>query len=430
MLTDYSERRLKDFLTEHMLDADCYDWGRELDRFMAEMEAVHRGKDASVKMIPCRTGRLEPVTEPVSVTAIDIGGTSVRSAVVTMDSRGIVAIERLPAFMTPGVNEEITTAEFFRRIVSRLGRHLNTERICICFSLANVPLKDGDAVVVAGAKQICVTDLIGKKVGESFREAAESLGLVQRQRITVINDTVAAALGGWAENRNQAYSGFAGFVYGTGTNLAYPESDGEYINIESGAYCGFPCGDIDDCFDATLTDRGKDRFEKMVSGGYQGGLMTQIIRTAVKEGLLTGGLEARLFEEMTDNPLTAEDISSFSFCPTGKNRVALACGDEQEREILERIFDAVTDRSALLCSVTVTGALLRSGFGRGAEAPVFITAEGSTYLKQKGYREQLDLRMNEYAARRYRLHYEFHPVPDAVLKGTATAAISSYEGTP
>ncbi len=44
--------------------------------------------------------------------------------------------------------------------------------------------------------------------------------------------------------------------------------------------------------------------------------------------------------------------------------------------------------------------------------------------KQKGFREQLDLRMDEYAARRFGLHYEFHPVPDAVLKGTATAAMA------
>ncbi|MBQ1402873.1 MAG: hypothetical protein IIY90_06160, partial [Oscillospiraceae bacterium] len=71
----------------------------------------------------------------------------------------------------------------------------------------------------------------------------------------------------------------------------------------------------------------------------------------------------------------------------------------------------------------LTGAMLRSGFGRSPDAPVFITAEGSTYLKQKGFRERLERDLAE-AGRKYGLFYMLQHVPDAVLKGTAIAAIS------
>ena len=47
-----------------------------------------------------------------------------------------------------------------------------------------------------------------------------------------------------------------------------------------------------------------------------------------------------------------------------------------------------TGKSALLCSVTFTTALLRAEIGRSPQAPALIMAEGSTYLKQKGFRER------------------------------------------
>ena len=413
---------VRDFLKRHLLDADSFCREELLAGFLAEMETVRNGGIGSVKMIPTWIGHPVPLREAVSVTAIDIGGTNVRSTIVTMDGQGIRSLDPLPVFPTPAVGEELSAGEFFRRIVNGVRPHLHTGKICICFSLANIPQKDRDAVVAAGAKQVNVPDLIGQRVGQCFREAAASLALPCNQEITVINDTVAAALGGWSENRGGESSGFIGFIYGTGTNIAYPELTGEIINIESGAYCGFPTGDIDDRYDAMLIDAGNDRFEKMVAGGYQGGLMTCILQTAAEEALLSRFLTDTLFVPEKP-PLSARDISAFSGNPFGEGRIAAACENDRERSVLGTIFDAVTKRSALLCSVTLTGAMLRSGIGRSENAPVFITAEGSTYQKQKGFREMLERYLAE-AGKQYGLFYVLQHVPDAVLKGTAIAAVS------
>ena len=411
-----------DFLMRHRLCADAYDWEEQLARFLEEMDAVRGGHQGSLKMIPMALSTRPLPEKPVTVAAIDIGGTNVRSAAVTLDRSGVLAIDRQPAFRTPGIGRRMGLEDFYRVLAEGIGEHLAMERVGICFSLAAEPLKDGDAVVTAGAKQLNVPGLVGSRVGAGLRNAARALGRACGQRFTVVNDTLAAALGGRLEAGQGRYDGFVGFIYGTGTNTAYREPNGAIINVESGAYCGFPTGDIDDRYDRGHIDPGCDRFEKMVSGGYQGGLMALVLETAAAEGLLSPGFSQRLTDALGGAALSSAHISAFAGDPSGGGPIAAACADDAERRAIAAIVDAMTGRSALLCSVTVTAALIRAEIGTSAAAPAFITAEGSTFIKQPGFRQKLEACMSEYAARRRGLHYAFRIVPDAVVKGTAIAA--------
>ena len=427
------------FLERHGLLADCIDREKALSGFMLDMERVAGGGQGSVKMIPSWVGVYVPEEKHDPVIVLDIGGTNVRSAVVSPDEKGLGSIMHLPSFLTPGIEEETDTASFFLEIARRVSSSPEWNRVygeegalrgagnlSICFSLATVPQKDRDAVMVAGGKQIRIRDMIGQKVGASFTQALRSLGKRHDMRITVTNDSVAAALAGYLYPSGISYSGYIGFIYGTGTNLCYREKTGEMINVESGAYCSFPTGDIDDLFDSSLIDTGHDRFEKMVSGGYQGGLMQYIMQAAVHEGLLSRPFFRQLFSE---GPLDAGQISAFANDPEGDGRIAaalaLALDPAVEREALLLIVDQVTGRSACLCSIALTGVLLRAGIGTLPDAPAFIMAEGSTYLKQKDFRPRLEQYMQELAAEQHQLFYEFHTMEDAVLKGTAVASLSN-----
>ncbi len=413
---------IDEFLLNHRLCADAYDWEEELARFLEEMDSVRRGRPGSLKMIPMALGTRPLPDAPVTVAAIDIGGTNVRAALVTLDRRGVLSIDRRPAFRTPGIGRRMRLDDFYRALASGIGDLLAADRVSVCFSLAAAPLEDGDAVVTAGAKQLDVPGLVGSRVGAGLRDAAGALGLACAPRVTVVNDTLAAALGGRLDAGEDRYSGFVGFIYGTGTNTAYREPSGALINVESGAYCGFPTGDIDDRYDRGHIDPGCDRFEKMVSGGYQGGLMTLVLETAEAEGLISPDFHERLSDALNGTDLASPDISAFSNDPMNGGPIAAACTSDVDRRAIAAICDAMTGRSALLCSVTVTAALLRAEIGTSAVAPAFITAEGSTFLKQAGFRQRLEACMSEYAARRRGLHYAFHIVPDAVMKGTAIAA--------
>ena len=93
---------LREFLLRHRLCAEAYDWEEALSSFLREMDAVRAGAKGSLKMIPMRLDVPELPEAPVSVTAIDVGGTNVRASVVTLDRTGLLDCARLPAFRTPG----------------------------------------------------------------------------------------------------------------------------------------------------------------------------------------------------------------------------------------------------------------------------------------------------------------------------------------
>ena len=121
-------------------------------------------------------------------------------------------------------------------------------------------------------------------------------------RFTVLNDTVATMLCGIGYN-NRPYSGYIGFILGTGTNTCYIESLSEIakigggegnmaVNLESGCYSGFPRGDYDRELDAASQNPGDHLMEKMISGAYLGELVTRTVRGAVREGLFSEQLTA------------------------------------------------------------------------------------------------------------------------------------------
>ena len=112
-------------------------------------------------------------------------------------------------------------------------------------------------------------------------------------------------------------------------------------------------------------------------------------------------------------------------------RIASACNSypdgEADRAFLYALFDGITARSACLCAVTLTAALMRSAAENTQDTPslpAFITAEGSTFAKQKDFRSMLEAFMSEFAAARHGFSYEFHTVEDTVLKGTAISCLS------
>ena len=421
------------FLKHHRMHPDQIDPEAELEKFMNEMDFVRNGGKGSVKMIPTRIGLFSSPAGPQTVTAIDIGGSHVRCAAVRVNVDGGVQIGAPVSFPTPGIIAPVDTAAFFGEVVRGVKEYLPvSDSIGICFSLATMPAGDRDAIMVAGGKQLQITDMMGKKVGECFRSAMEKEGLSVSAPITVINDTVAAALAGQAEASACSFRSFIGFIFGTGTNLCYREG-GALINVESGAYCGFPTGDLDDLYDLGMIDRGGDRFEKMVSGGYQGGLAQVIIQSAASEGLITAGTCRRLLPGLNASArpspaaareavLTSADLSRFCSDPFGTGLIADACADEFEKRFLASLFDTLTQRSARLCAITIAGAMQRAAKGTGG--PFLITAEGSTYQKQKGFKEMLDAELAKLIRSRSCFSYEIQTVSDAIVKGLAVACLS------
>lgn len=223
---------------------------------------------------------------------IDIGGTNIRAAVVEISPGGEVRPAGEPA-LRPLELEWNSAEDFFDR-QAELALSLNPPDdlpLGYCFSYPSKALPGGDAVHLQWNKELRVPGVIGKKVGALLREALERKGYTV-PRVRVLNDTVAALLGGdLVYRRKMEYATLIGLIVGTGTNMAAyfpPGRLGEKaprgwreevpmaVNLESGNFHPPHLSPFDDRLDAAREDAGKQRLEKAVSGKFLPELFTYI----------------------------------------------------------------------------------------------------------------------------------------------------------
>ncbi len=224
-----------------------------------------------------------PETEGKAL-VIDIGGTNLRAAIVEISPGGEVRLISPPAVRP--LKLEWESAEDFFTLQAELALSLNPPEglpLGYCFSYPSKALPDGDAVHLQWNKDLRVPGVIGNRVGKLLREAFERQGC-SVPRVRVLNDTVAALLGGdLVFRRRIQFETFIGLIVGTGTNLAayFPAGrlgeriPGELrgmgpmaVNLESGNFHPPHLSPFDDELDAGREDAGLQRLEKAVSGRF------------------------------------------------------------------------------------------------------------------------------------------------------------------
>lgn len=440
-MVDRCRLAVKDFLSHYGMyyeDNSAHDL---FEGFLGEMDRGLAGQESSLKMIPTYLTDGREIAAGKPVIAMDIGGTNVRIATISFDAAGNPEIGDYQTYPTPGIQEEISSDDFFRTVARYLRPVLDRSRLIgCCFSFATAPKADKDATVIATGKQLKVRGLLGKNVAESLKAALEEEQLGKDKRIIVLNDSVAAMLGGETVRGDRRFSGNIGFIFGTGTNVCYVEQNRNIgkignadpagrmiINVESCGYSGFRRGEIDREFDAVLLDYGKDQFEKMVSGKYQGGLTLTAIKKAAADGLFSKafGEHAALLQD-----LSSREIDEFLNYPYGKNRLAQCCraeaqGPRDDRRMLYGLIDALNERSAFLCAVVLGAVIFKAGIGSNPCLPAYVTAEGSTFYRSKNFKDKLYYYVRTFLNRELGLYPEFFRVNDATLIGTGVAGLTN-----
>lgn len=410
--------------------------------FLEDMEAGLKGEDSSLKML-CTyispDGEI-PVGEPVIV--MDAGGTNFRVAVVTFDDNKRPCIEDFKVYDMPGVKQEISREEFFKIIVQYLEPVIDkSSRIGFCFSYPFEILPNKDGKLIAFSKEVRVRDMIGEEVGANLIKTLKDCGHKDDKRIVLLNDTVATLLGGKAESPDRKFESYIGFILGTGTNSCYIEENknikkikslariegSTIINIESGGYGKAVRGVIDEAFDSRTVNPNSQKFEKMISGAYQGGLILEVIRKAMDDGLFSKDFVDKMSQI---SGLSSKEISDFCYYPYSDNNVLGRCsnfgiGDnaENDKQTLYYIIDSIIERSAKLVAVNLASVIKKSGKGGNTCKPVCITAEGSTFYKSKLFKDKLNYYVKEYLNEKMGIYCEFVKVENVTLIGTAIAGL-------
>lgn len=435
-------RKVGDFLRSQGMHHDTIDFNQNVDRFVQEMDRGLAGQGGSLPMIPTYISMVDSVPRNEPVIVIDAGGTNFRVALVHFDNEGQPVIADLKNHAMPGTKGELDRDTFFDTMAAYLEPVLGkSTKIGFCFSYPCEIQPDRDGKLLYFTKEVKVNGVNGELLGKGLTAAIEKKGHHRPESVVVLNDTVAALLGGRAAFPNRAFDGYIGFILGTGTNTCYIEDtrnitklstvsahEGNMlINVESGGYEGLPRGAFDEAFDAATVNPGRYALEKMISGGYQGGLFQVVIQGAVDAGLFSERF-AGAFRMV--GSLVSKDIDDFLFFPKSEKSVLAKCcgfGDSQaekdDRLTLYHIIDVIIERAAKCTAINLTTAVVKSGKGADPLFPVCIAADGSTFYKSKLFRGKLDQYIVKHLNGERGLYCEFVKAENANLIGTAIAGL-------
>lgn len=355
------------FLYRHSASADNIDAARTVSRFVAEMRAGLAGERSSLAMLPTYLdGAAAPPRGKYIV--IDAGGTNFRSAIAV--STGVVEIEDEQTVPMPATGGRMSADEFYSAIARAVAKLLPKARdIGFCFSYPVRMEEDGDGVILSMPKGIDAPGIIGTKVGERTLAAIKKID-GEARRIVILNDTAATLLG--------AASADIGYIYGTGTNIcraATVKGKQMLVNTECGNFDKFERGDFELAVARNTEDPSAYVFEKAVAGKYLAGVAAEAFGAAIEEKLIDA--KARLPN------FTLAELSEFM--SGAKNAISDALESDADRQTAKEIAAGVVERAAKLGAIANAAAALFSD-----KKSAVIAAEGTTFRKLKGYREQFE----------------------------------------
>ncbi len=421
------------YISQMGLDFSFERFQREVSAFCNEMTLGLR-TGSSLKMIPSYLQLLKHFPTNRTVIAIDMGGTNMRISKVHFGSDGTVRILGKEKFPMPGTKGALTREAFFETVAELLRPYFDRSYpVGLCFSFPCEILPNLDGRIINFNKEVCVSGAEGAVLGECLNEALRKANIPTMESITVINDTVAALLGGKAAYPSKQYSSYIGFILGTGTNSCYVERNCEIqknphlkdlpgsslVNLESGGYAQVQRTSWDILFDSTTDAPNTQLLEKMISGAYIGGLFHKLLLSAMEAGCFSD----RFREGMRGiDSLESYEVSELFDSEGGNNRLLNLASDPVDREALVALADAFFNRSALMVSVNLTAIMLKSCVESTPEAPFCISAEGSTFYQCKPLHERILKYMENYAHQKMNLHFEFVQAEESTIIGSALAA--------
>ena len=423
---------------EEFLEENNFTVAEKIDRqamiatFLSEMEKGLKGEPSSLRMIPTYVGVNGKIPQGAKAAVLDAGGTNFRSAVVSIPP----TIEDKMNQPMPGAKSDVTEDEFYGAFAEELKRvapKATVKKYGWCFSYNCDATPELDAKLNCWTKGIRAPTIVGQYVG---KELLKRLG---GGEIAIVNDTVATLLAAKATEGDKTYSSYLGFILGTGTNTAYVEknrnivklqgldpSGSMIINAESGSFDKLAQSNFDKAMDQKTQDPGHNPLEKMIAGGYLGGVGLELYKAAAKAGLFSakaasaiGGIGA----------LETMDLDNFcaAFKKEGRdNPLDAIFADPDDAKMARRLGIPVFERAAVLTAIHLAAFCIKAGEGADDSAPIAINADGSTYYKTRAipFADTVKKELDDMLVQRRNIHYCITPrVADAPMVGAAIAAM-------
>ena len=400
------------------------------ERFREEMARGLRREPSTLMMLPSYLVLGDGLPADGRAAALDMGGTNLRSALVTVE-RGKARVELDVTDRTPGSVAPVTRAEMLEALSRRLDALPAGVPLGFCFSFPAEITPELDGRVLLFDKEVRVTGGVGMLLGHELSRYMADTGRTPPAACAVVNDTAAALLSGFLTENPAEYDGIVGFILGTGLNICYPEQTERIagisapagrrmiVNLEAGG-CGiFPRGEFDLALDAASEETGRNPLEKMTSGAYLGRLMALTLEGAARAGLLSPDCAAAV---QSLGELHLRDAGALLDGQNDGLLRRLRAGAE-DAEAIETILGGLTARAAGYIAAALTAVVVTGDMGRSPERPAAIMTEGSTILRFARYNRELQRELRALCTGVYGRYWRLASGPDANLKGAAAAVL-------
>jgi hexokinase len=261
-------------------------------------EKIEDGLKEDGQEISCIPTHIVPKKhiEDGKVLALDWGGTNFRAAIVEYKNGQATIIEdckhRLDAQVTTGFTQEKLLEKMASFIVGLKQLDESVTKIGFCFSYPAAARLNGDAILLRWSKGLDIPDMVGKPIGEPLVKYLNNYKGINTKftDVKVLNDTVTCLFAGLTEQTadKKPFDSYIGLIVGTGTNMAglmpknkidklnSKEDSVIPVNLESGNFNPPHLTVIDGLVDAMSNNKGAQRFEKAISGGYLGELFKTV----------------------------------------------------------------------------------------------------------------------------------------------------------
>jgi len=283
-------------------------------------DRIAEGLKEDGREISCIPTHIHPKKqiEDGKVLALDWGGTNFRAAIVEYKNGKAAVIEdckhRLDRVVTKGFNQEKLLEKMAGFISSLKKLDSSVTKIGYCFSYPAASRLNGDAVVLRWTKGIDIPDMIEKPIGEPLLKYLNNNKDINTTftDVKVINDTVACLFAGLTEltTDKKPFDSYIGLIVGTGTNMAglmhlnkieklnNKEEGVIPVNLESGNFNPPHLTVFDSLVDTISNNKGQQRFEKAISGGYLG----ELFKTVFMDEKIKYDFDGKDLSDILNNP--------------------------------------------------------------------------------------------------------------------------------
>eukprot|EP01064_Diplonema_japonicum_P016348 TRINITY_DN24359_c0_g1_i1.p1 TRINITY_DN24359_c0_g1~~TRINITY_DN24359_c0_g1_i1.p1 ORF type:complete len:476 (+),score=76.34 TRINITY_DN24359_c0_g1_i1:58-1485(+) len=417
--------------------------------FIGEMLLGLEGKPSSFKMLPSFVYKGD-TSVAGNFMALDLGGTNFRVLDLALEQGKVVKEEQIKYEIPLALmKSDRTGSELFdfiaecvkEYLVKKSGGEEGVQGLGFTFSFPVSQTNIDSGFLITWTKGFSTSGCEGQDVVKLLRDA------FQRQNINVpvralVNDTVGTLVTGYFEDSRAEI----GAILGTGSNACYWESvpsikklpspsgwgggdEKMCINIEWGNFDSInqailPYTEMDEVIDKASPNRGKQRFEKLISGFYLGDIARLLLLKLVRHGVLPTipcNVPPMSFPAIELSKIIKDDSPDLDATKAVLLSLYNYKLDTTQALTIKELFSCVTLRSARLAAAGIAAILLKTGNTHNAK----VCIDGSVFTKTPFYKEQMEACLSEVLGSQGITNHNVELVATANGSGVGAALISA-----